>query len=238
MYEKKDVSINWFKIGVRILVVILAAILLFKIVVIVKDNKTNVVEEDKMQKKLDLLEESGKKYFTEDLIPKEVGKSVTITLGELIDANLSKKIKDNDNKACDNKKSYVKVTRLDNEYQIKSYLKCDNYEDYKNSFVKIKSEDNKTTTTKTKTTKTTTKKVTTTRVTTTKIKKTYTISFNTNGGELMNDLKVVENGVVGGLKRPVRDGYRFIGWYYHGTPFDIDTKINKDYVLVAKWILE
>ena len=35
---------------------------------------------------------------------------------------------------------------------------------------------------------------------------------------------------------PIRTGYKFVGWYYHGELFDINTKINKDYVLVAKWI--
>jgi len=37
---------------------------------------------------------------------------------------------------------------------------------------------------------------------------------------------------------PTRDGYKFIDWYYEGRKFNTNTRITKDYVLVAKWIKE
>ncbi|MCH5167599.1 MAG: InlB B-repeat-containing protein [Erysipelotrichales bacterium] len=229
MYEQNKISANWLKIGLRILIVILCVLLLFKIVVVIKDNKTNVIEQDEMKEKINLLEEVGKKYFDDDKLPKEIGDSQTITLKELVDAKLIDEIKDKKDKTCDSEKSYVKVTRLDKEYQIKTLLTCDNFEDYKNSFVEIKKQELETITT---TTKTTTKK------TTKKATKKYEISFNPNGGSLLDEIYVEENKVVTNIGTPERPGYEFIGWYYHGTPFDLNTKINQDYVLVAKWIKE
>ena len=49
-----------------------------------------------------------------------------------------------------------------------------------------------------------------------------------------NDIKVekVEKGSVV-AKKEVSDA-DFLGWYYNDTEFDFETKINQDYVLVAK----
>ena len=231
MYEQNNVSYNWFKIGLRILVVILAVLLSFKIIFIIKENKTNVIEKDEMQEKINLLEKVGKKYFTNDLYPKKVGDSISITLEELIEKELIEEIKDTKGNLCDIKNSYVKVTRLDEEFQMKSYLVCDNFEDYKNSFVTINNTE-ETTIIKI----TTTKKVTTKK--TTKPLKKYKVSFNTNGGLILDDQVVVENKTLANNVVPERQGYKFVGWFYHGKPFDMNTKINQDYVLVAKWVME
>lgn len=236
MYEDKGFSTNWIKIGLRIISVVLIVLILFKIVDLVGNNRTNVVEKDKMKEKISLLESAGKKHFTENLLPKETGDSKTVTLQELIDENLIDEIKDTKDKVCNTSESNVKVFKLDSEYQFKSTLKCDDYENYLNSFVEIKKEVNnnndvtinpeeKTTTVITKTTK---KKTT--------AKKKFTVSFNTNGGSFISDQRVNANEQVVSPGAPKRDGYRFVGWYYHGEKFDLNTKINKDYVLVAKWI--
>ena len=232
MYEQNKISNNWFKIGLRILVVILCVILLVRLIIIIRNNQTNVVEEDQMKEKLDLLEEAGSKYFTEGLLPKEVGESITITLSELINETLIDEIKDTKDKTCDINKSYVKVIRLDEEYQVKTYLKCDDYENHKDSYLPIKEEN------KYKTTTTTKKNKTKKKTTTTQAIKKYTISFNTNGGELLDNIKVNENKTIASIPTPVRTGYKFVGWYYHGSEFNLNTIINQDYVLVAKWVVE
>lgn len=233
MYEQNKISNNWFKIGLRILVVILCIILLVRLIIMIKNNQTNVVEEDQMKEKLDLLEEAGSKYFTDGLLPKEIGESITITLSDLINETLVDEIKDTKDKTCDINKSYVKVIRLDEEYQIKTYLKCDDYENHKDSYLPMKEEANKD-----KTTTTTTKKTKKKKTTTTQAIKKYTISFNTNGGELLDNIKVNENKTITNVPTPVRTGYKFIGWYYHGSEFNLNTIINQDYVLVAKWVAE
>lgn len=243
MYEDNKVSINWFKIGLRLLLVILIILLLMKLISFFKSNKTNVIEDSKMKEKIELIDKASKKYFTNDLLPKEVGANTTVTLQELIDKKLISDITDDKGKKCNYKDTYVKVTRLDNEYQYRTTLKCNNYEDFNNTFVEIKT-DQKTTTTKTTTVVKTSKKITTKKKTTTKkvtpttMKKTYTVSFNTNGGTLMNSQQVEQNGVIVSPGVPKRDGYLFVGWYYHGKAFDMQTRINQDYILTAKWIQE
>ena len=244
MYEDKDVSTNWIKIGLRIISVILVVLIIIKIVDIVRDNRTNVVEKDKMKEKITLLESAGKSHFKEELLPTTSGDSKTVTLEELIKEELIEEIKDLNDKACDLKKSNVKVFRLDSEYQYKSTLVCENYEDYLNSFTEIKDEDKDNNITikpseedtKPVTEKTTKKPNKTTKKATTKKK--YTVSFNTNGGSIINDQIIASNDVIVSPGAPKRAGYTFVGWYYHGEKFDLNTKINQNYVLVAKWIKE
>lgn len=243
MYQDEKVSINWFKIGLRLVTLLLIIFLAIKLVFILRDNKTNVVENNEMKEKIKLLEDASKKYFTEDLLPKKPGESVTVTLKELMDKKLIKEIKDEQNKDCDISLTNVKVTRLDNEYQYKATLKCNNYEDYNNTFMEIKDDKEENTTTIPVTTPPTTTQATKTTTTTTKKKTTtivrkYTVSFNTNGGSIISDQIVKANQVVISPGVPRRDGYKFVGWFYHGEMFDMKTKINHDYVLTAKWIKE
>lgn len=243
MYEDKGLSTNWVKIGLRIVSVILVILIIFKVVDIVKDNRTNVVEKDRMKEKITLLESAGKNYFKEELLPKKAGDSVTVTLEELIKEELIEEIKDINDETCDLEKTNVKVFRLDSEYQYKSTLVCKDYEDYLNSFVEIKHEDNENNVTikpsedDSKNDKvTTTKKTTTKKTTTVPAKKKYTVSFNTNGGTLIKDQTILANDVIVSPGAPTREGFVFVGWYYHGEKFDLNTRINQNYVLVAKWI--
>lgn len=243
MYEDKGLSTNWVKIGLRIVSVILVILIIFKVVDIVKDNRTNVVEKDKMKEKITLLESAGNNYFKEELLPKKAGDSVTVTLEELIKEELIEEIKDINDETCDLEKTNVKVFRLDSEYQYKSTLVCKDYEDYLNSFVEIKHEDNENNVTikpsedDSKNDKVTTTKKTTTKTTTTvPAKKKYTVSFNTNGGTLIKDQTILANDVIVSPGAPTREGFVFVGWYYHGEKFDLNTRINQNYVLVAKWI--
>lgn len=240
MYQDEKVSVNWFKIGLRLVTILLIIFLAIKLIFILKDNKTNVVENNEMKERIKLLEEASKKYFTEDILPKNSGESITVTLQELMDKELISEIKDEQDKTCDVTLTNVKVTRLDNEYQYKATLKCENYEDYNNTFVEIKDneEENKTTIQVTTTQPTITTKQPTTKKKTTTITRKYTVSFNTNGGTLISDQMVKENQVIISPGVPRREGYKFVGWFYHGEAFDMTTKINRDYVLTAKWVKE
>ena len=61
------------------------------------------------------------------------------------------------------------------------------------------------------------------------------VTFDTLGGNKVNALKVGSNGKIIKPKDPVKKGYRFLGWYYNGKPFDFNTKITKNIVLEARW---
>ncbi|MDE5630543.1 MAG: InlB B-repeat-containing protein, partial [Bacilli bacterium] len=161
-------------------------------------------------------------------------------------------LKDEKGVSCNYDKSFIQITRLDSEYQIKSYLDCNGNTDYLNTFVDIEQADiiikpnettkKVTTTTKKKTTKktTTSRKTTTTTITTTtkKLNGNYhQVSFNTNGGDFLPTQTIKDNSKIRNVI-PTRSGYKFIGWYYKGTKFNTNTNITKDYVLVAKWVKE
>ncbi|MDE6292931.1 MAG: InlB B-repeat-containing protein, partial [Bacilli bacterium] len=190
-------------------------------------------------------------YFTEENIPTKAGDTVKVYVSHLIDTKAIDELKDEKGVSCNYEKSFIQITRLDSEYQIKSFLDCNGNTDYLNSFVDIKNADiiikpittttkKVKTTTKKKTTSKTTKKTTTKKITTTTIKvdsNYHNVSFNTNGGDFLPTQTIKDNSTIKNVI-PTREGYKFIGWYYRGNKFNSNTKITRDYVLVAKWIKE
>lgn len=79
---------------------------------------------------LDRMKEAAISYYTDERLPKEVGESDTMTLSDMIGKKLIVALVDKNNKACDVEKSYVKITKMDNEYLLKVNLKDSEKEDY------------------------------------------------------------------------------------------------------------
>ena len=79
---------------------------------------------------LDTMKEVATAYYTIERLPQETGDSVTLTLQEMYDMKLLRELKDKNGKACDPEKSYVKITRLETEWEMKVFLSCENEEDY------------------------------------------------------------------------------------------------------------
>ena len=69
-------------------------------------------------------------YFTNERMPKTVGESKKLTLGEMYDLHLVLKMKDKDGKPCNTEKSYVEMTKYTEEYRLKVNLSCGSQEDY------------------------------------------------------------------------------------------------------------
>ena len=69
-------------------------------------------------------------YFTNGRMPKTVGESKKLTLGQMYDLHLVLKMKDKDGKPCDTEKSYVEMTKYTEEYRLKVNLSCGTQEDY------------------------------------------------------------------------------------------------------------
>lgn len=66
-----------------------------------------------------------------------------------------------------------------------------------------------------------------------------TVSFNTNGGNKMNPVKINRNSAIGEIDVPVKEGFSFDGWYLDKEltkKADLDAKITSDITLYAKWI--
>ncbi|MDD4077187.1 MAG: InlB B-repeat-containing protein [Bacilli bacterium] len=67
---------------------------------------------------------------------------------------------------------------------------------------------------------------------------THKVHFETNGGNPVASLTVIDNEKINPIPTPKREGYQFKGWFSDPgllTPFSNDERITKDYILYAKW---
>ena len=63
----------------------------------------------------------------------------------------------------------------------------------------------------------------------------YTLSFDSLGGSVIDDIKIERSGILGNTPIPIKDGYEFIGWMYHNQEFSFENPIEKSMVFVAKY---
>lgn len=66
-------------------------------------------------------------------------------------------------------------------------------------------------------------------------KKTYTVSFNTNGGREIKSIKVKQNESIGTLPKAEKEGYNFLYWVIDGTIIKEDYKVEKDITIEARY---
>ncbi len=65
--------------------------------------------------------------------------------------------------------------------------------------------------------------------------KTYTVTFETEGGSSVKAQIVEEGKTATRPQDPKKDGYTFNGWYYNNVQFNFGTKITSNVTLVANW---
>ena len=90
------------------------------------DALTSQIFSDNIEK----MKDAAISYYTTDRLPKNVGDSDTMTLSDMIGKKLIVALIDKNNKACDVEKSYVKSSKLDDEYILKVNIKDSEREDY------------------------------------------------------------------------------------------------------------
>lgn len=66
--------------------------------------------------------------------------------------------------------------------------------------------------------------------------KTYTIIFDTSGGEAMDSITIIEGDTIENLTPPKKDGYLFVSWLKDGIEYNENSPINEDMTLTASWI--
>lgn len=76
------------------------------------------------------MKDAAKSYFTTPRLPQEVGDKVTMTLKEMYAKGLLLELVDSNNNACDPNKSYIELTKTEEEYQMKVTLSCSDKEAY------------------------------------------------------------------------------------------------------------
>lgn len=67
----------------------------------------------------------------------------------------------------------------------------------------------------------------------------YTVTFETNGGNKINSVKVNKNSTLSKPIEPIKDGYIFGGWYSDKeckTSYDFGANVTKPITLYAKWV--
>ena len=67
--------------------------------------------------------------------------------------------------------------------------------------------------------------------------KTFTITFDTNGGTEIASIEVKDNDIIKLPSSPTREGYKFVGWINEdGYVITKGLKATKDITLKAEWI--
>ena len=94
-------------------------------------NKESNSNYDKVfNENLDNMKEVAFVYFTTDKLPTEVGETSEITLRNMVNSNLLEAFTDANGKSCDVNKSYIRLTKNENDYTLRVNLVCDEKEDY------------------------------------------------------------------------------------------------------------
>ena len=68
--------------------------------------------------------------------------------------------------------------------------------------------------------------------------KTYTVTFDTDGGSILSSISVEEGQTIEGIDKPTKEGYLFVNWIKDGIEYNESTPINSDMTLTANWILQ
>ena len=66
--------------------------------------------------------------------------------------------------------------------------------------------------------------------------KTYTVSFDTNGGTLMESIEVSRGATIEDVNLPEKEGYLFVNWLKDGVEYKSEYPVNEDITLTANWV--
>ncbi len=63
----------------------------------------------------------------------------------------------------------------------------------------------------------------------------YEVFFDSAGGSMIEKQAITVNKTVAEPPKPVKEGYRFVGWYLNDELYDFSTPVTSNLCLVAKW---
>lgn len=66
--------------------------------------------------------------------------------------------------------------------------------------------------------------------------KTYTVSFNTDGGTMMDSVIVTKGEKLKNIIPPEKEGYLFVNWLKDGMEYKSEYPVNEDIILTANWV--
>ncbi len=76
------------------------------------------------------MQNAAKSHFTTDKLPKNIGETIEFKLQDMIEQNLILPFVDEDGNSCNVYRSYVSMTKNENDYTLKINLSCNNKEDF------------------------------------------------------------------------------------------------------------
>ena len=131
MEENRRFSLSDLLIkAILVIIFVLFAVWLLSISNKKMTNSLSVLTDKIFAENIDRMKEVGKEYFTTERLPQKVGEIETLTLQEMYDKNLILPVKDKNGKLCDAEDSYITIEKLENEYQMKVNLECEDEEDF------------------------------------------------------------------------------------------------------------
>lgn len=119
--DDDEKRINWLNLFIKVAIIVILAIMFVWFISLIGRNGNG---KKKLDENIILMKEAGKKYFTEEKLPELSGTSEKITLNELYNEKLINTLKDKKGKLCDDNKSYIILTKYNDNYNMKIYLKC------------------------------------------------------------------------------------------------------------------
>ncbi len=122
--DEDEKKINWMSLFVKVAIaVILIIIFVWLISLIARKNNKNTSEN------INLMKEAGEKYFTEERLPEVNSSSKKVLLSELYNEKVLDTITNKKGETCDSNKSYILLTKYNDSYNMKIYLKCSKTEE-------------------------------------------------------------------------------------------------------------
>ncbi len=122
MYEERRIRFDWLGFIIKVILLLIFCLVLFKLVPV---TKTNSLADQIYNENLTTMKDAAKSYYTTDRLPKEIGQSETMTLQDMINNKMITEFVDKDGNYCDSFASYVTVTKTkDDEYVLKTQLAC------------------------------------------------------------------------------------------------------------------
>ena len=130
--DEKNSSVK--PLFIRIILIVLALFILM-IIFPTKGFVTNYVDKkigntSNFNNNLIAMATAGSGYFTKSRLPQNTNDKVKMTLKEMLDKKMITNLTDSSGVSCSTKKSYVEVTKKEDEYTMKVNLSCSEKEDY------------------------------------------------------------------------------------------------------------
>jgi len=225
MYEERKNSYSLRDLILQILLIVLFVLImvwLFPTKNYLKEKDTYGTNE-LYTNYVDKMRDAAVSYFTVDRVPSKIGDTAKLTLKEMLDNKMLFQI--SGNASCSVTDSYVEVTKMDKDYQLKVALSCDEFNDYIlvtlgcTDFCTVCPEEPSKPTTKP--TPQSTKK--------------YTVKFDSQGGTPVASQTVKSGAKAKEPVDPTKSGYTFIEWTLNGVKYDFNKAVKSNITLVASW---